>query len=171
MVAITSFAIYTTIPDTEAALCILAPAAAVAVVSWPGGLVRLGSGGAFAAVGVLAWVTAVGGIGRDGSIVGGLASLGLLLAEPLADWFGGVRGALNRHPTWRSAIGMGVAQGVLVLVTARVDGFRKEAATAGVMAGGALLVAAIACVVIGQIVRRQTQSAAGDVNGGSAVTR
>jgi hypothetical protein len=169
LVAITAFGIYVTIPDTEAALCILAPVAAVAVVAWPGGIVRLGSGGAFAAVGVLAWVTAFGGVGRDGSIVGGLACLGLLVAEPLADWFAGVRGALIRHPTWRSAIGMGLAQSALVLVTGRVAGFRDDKTVAAVIAGAALLLAAITCVVIGQIVRRRPQSLGASVD--SAVTR
>jgi hypothetical protein len=114
-------------------------------------------------------VTAFGGVGRDGSIVGGLACLGLLVAEPLADWFAGVRGALIRHPTWRSAIGMGLAQRALVLVTGRVAGFRDDKTVAAVIAAAALLLAAITCVVIGQIVRRRPQSLGASVD--SAVTR
>jgi hypothetical protein len=168
--AITVGGVYATVPDTESALCILAPAAAVAVIAWPGAVLRLGSGGAFAAIGVLAWVTAFGGIGRDGSIVGGLLSLGLLVAEPLACWFSGVHSALVRHPTWRSAIGMGTAHGALVFVTARVAGFRSGAGAAAIIGGVALLVAAVACVVVGQLSRRSRQSTADSI-GGSADTR
>ena len=62
--------LYFTVPDTEHALVLLGAALPLAVSSWPWPLARLGSGGAYAAVGLLAWTAATDGIGRLGAIIG-----------------------------------------------------------------------------------------------------
>jgi len=72
-----------TVGDTDVALALAPIAVLVAATAWPWPLTRLGGGGSAAAVGALAWVAAVGGVGRRSAVVGGLACLGLLIAEPL----------------------------------------------------------------------------------------
>ncbi|MEO6469621.1 MAG: hypothetical protein ABIP21_11015, partial [Acidimicrobiia bacterium] len=55
----------------------------LAFCGWPKRWSRMGAGGIGAAIGVFAWVAAIEGRGRPGSIVGAAASLGLFLAEPI----------------------------------------------------------------------------------------
>ena len=53
------------------------------LLSIPNALSPIGPAGSAAVAGVFTWVIFVGGRGRAGSVVGGLATLGILLAEPL----------------------------------------------------------------------------------------
>ena len=76
-------AVYFTLPDTELPLVMLGVAVPLALISFPQPLRRLGPAGATAAMGAYAWVVVLGGRGRAGSIVAGIAALGLLLVEPL----------------------------------------------------------------------------------------
>jgi len=156
--AIAVLGVYLTVPDTEAPLRIIVAAAAIGALGWPVGVLRFGAGGSFAAVGVFAWVAAVGGIGRAGSIVGGVASLGLLVAEPLARLLARIRGPLLRSPGALAAVGIGVGQAALVGVTARIAGLEKSKESAATIAGAALVVATIACVVVARWSRRRRLS-------------
>ena len=58
--------VYFTVPDTEHALVLIGAALPLALSSWPVPLARLGSGGAYAATGLLAWTAATDGVARAG---------------------------------------------------------------------------------------------------------
>lgn len=154
LLAITVIGVYLTVPDTEAPLSLLVPAVLLALVAWPAGRLRMGSGGSYAAVGLLAWATAFGGIGRVGSIVGGLASLGLLLVEPAARVIARFRGPLLPRPGFGAVVVVGTAQAALVLVTSRVAGFRRDGADAALLAGVALVGATIVAVLAARRARQ-----------------
>lgn len=83
LLAVTVVGIYYCVPDTLEAHVLLGATLPIVVVAWPLPLARLGAAGAFASAGVIAWVVAEGGWGRQSSIVGGLATFGLLVLEPL----------------------------------------------------------------------------------------
>jgi hypothetical protein len=80
---ITVGAVYSTVPDTEAARAVLGVALAVAVLGWPGSYARLGTGGAAASACMLGWVIGQGGVGRPGSVIGAVGTLGLFALEPI----------------------------------------------------------------------------------------
>ncbi len=75
--------LYTTVPDTELALVLFGAAIPISLLAWPRARARLGSGGAYAAIGLFLWVATIEGSGRAGSIVGAVATLALLVLEPL----------------------------------------------------------------------------------------
>jgi hypothetical protein len=156
--AIAVLGVYVTVPDTEAPLRVLVAAVLIGALGWPIGVLRFGSGGAYAACGVLAWTAAIGGIGRSGSIVGAVASLGLLLSEPVARVIARFRGPLVRDPRLMATLAMGIAQVGLVAVTARVAGLRRDEGEAGVIAAIALVAAVVACVVVARVNRRRRRS-------------
>lgn len=82
LLAVSVVGVYFTVPDTEEALVLLGSSLPLVLLAWPLPLVRLGAGGAMVATALLTWVVATGGFGRQSSIVGGLACLGLLALEP-----------------------------------------------------------------------------------------
>ena len=84
LLAITLVGIYYTVPDTEQALALLGAGLPILLLGWPRPLASIGRGGAFLLLGVIAWVSALGGIGRPSSIVGALSCMGLLVIEPVA---------------------------------------------------------------------------------------
>jgi hypothetical protein len=170
LLAIAVLGVFATVPDTEAPQRILVAAVLIGALGWPVGVLRFGAGGSYAAVGVVAWVAAVGGIGRAGSIVGGVACLGLLVAEPVARVLARIRGPLLRRPGALAAIGMGVAQVALVAVMSRVAGFEKTKDDAAVIAGTALAVSIVVCVVVARWSRRR-RSQSGGPTSESLVTR
>jgi hypothetical protein len=121
-----------TVPDTEAALVLAGAALPVAVLGWPFRLARLGSAGSLASLGLVCWMVGWGGGGRDGAVLGGLACLGLLLAEPLARLLSGRRSAdLWGRP---GVFAAGTAHLLLVLVASRVAGLQQALAAAAVVA-------------------------------------
>jgi hypothetical protein len=71
-----------TVPDTERAFALVGAALPLAFTGWPWRLVSLGPGGA-AAVGLFGWVATEAGAAREGAAIGVLASLGLMLGEPV----------------------------------------------------------------------------------------
>jgi hypothetical protein len=151
--ALAAAGVYFTVPDTEHALVLIGAALPLALSSWPLPLARLGSGGAYAATGLLAWTAATDGVARPASIVGGMASLGLLLAEPVGRAIArpGARPGAGPSPidhlpnTWFAALWIGVAQVCIVLVTSRVAGLRDGLASAVLISAGVLTIVAIAC--------------------------
>jgi hypothetical protein len=89
LLAVTAAGIWACVPDVEGPLVLLGAALTVALLGRPGplaarrpGLAGFGVAGSAAAAAVVVWVVATGGAGRPGSVVGGLACLGLLLVEP-----------------------------------------------------------------------------------------
>jgi hypothetical protein len=75
--------VYWTVPDTEAARAVFGVAIAIALLGWPLASRRFATAGAVASTCVLGWTIAQGGIGRAGSIVGGVATLGVFALEPI----------------------------------------------------------------------------------------
>jgi hypothetical protein len=134
--AVSVIGVYFTVPDTETALVALGAALPLTLLGWPWPLASLGGAGAYAAAGSLLWVVATGGVGRGSSIIGGIACLGLLAAEPLARLLHpGRRSVLDLLPDGRlGAVVAGVLHLGLVYVAARVAGTRATLAEATTVA-------------------------------------
>jgi uncharacterized membrane protein YgcG len=89
LIAISAAGVYLAVPDTELARVLLGVALPFVLLSIPNALSPIGPAGSAAVAGVFTWVIFVGGRGRPGSVVGGLATLGILLAEPVGRrWVG-----------------------------------------------------------------------------------
>jgi hypothetical protein len=90
LLAVAAAGAWAAVPDVEAALVVLGVAVPMTLLGWPSPLVRsgqppsLGVAGALGVAGLFAWMVAVGAAGRPGAAVGGLACLGVLVAEPVA---------------------------------------------------------------------------------------
>lgn len=144
---------YSTVPDTERAVIVFGAAVPLAVLGWPWPLASLGRSGASAAVGLLAWVAVTDGSARAGSTVGAIACLGVLLIEPVARMLpnAGKRepaptataGAGDGLAAWRTALPVIVLHLLLVIIAARIAGFRSSALEAAAIAGFALMVAVL----------------------------
>jgi hypothetical protein len=143
LLAVTAAGIWATVPDVEAALVLLGAAVPLTLLGWPGPLAgrspapaAFGIAGSVAVAAVLAWTVATGGAGRSGSVVGGLACLGLLAVEPAVRLLDPRRRSpldpLERRPGL--AVAALATQLVLVALAARVVGRPERAATALVLA-------------------------------------
>jgi len=84
LMAVSFVGVFFTIPDTEEAIVAVGVALPFALIGPPGRIAHLGGPGAFVSTGILVWVVASGGFSRPGSLILGTASLGLLVAEPVA---------------------------------------------------------------------------------------
>lgn len=166
LLAVTAAGIWATVPDVEAALVLLGAALPMALLGWPPFLARraparpppaFGVAGSLAVAGVLVWAVASGGTGRPGSVVGGLACLGLLAVEPAVRALDPRRRSpldpLERRPglAWAAL----AAQLVLVAVAARVVGRPERAATA---LGLAVLELGLAVAAGAAVARRPSRS-------------
>ena len=118
------------LPDTEVPLVLLGAAVPVAFLALDGRASSSASTGAFAALMVAAAL--VGGVGRPGAVVGGLACLGVLVLAPLAGW---------RARTRPDIVTLVLTHAILVLWVARVAGFRDSALTAALLCAPALAIA------------------------------
>jgi len=168
LLAVSTIGVYFTIPDTDVGLALFPIAALLALAAWPRPLVRLGAGGTAAAVGTLVWVSAVGGLGRSTAVIGGVACLGLLIAEPLGRLMAArPRGALggDGHGTWYVVL-IALVQLIVVYVASRVAGVRTQVGAAVTIATLDLGLVAIGTAVIAA--RRSRTTSDGD-DGASAV--
>jgi len=147
MLAITALGMWTTVPDTEQILVVVGVLTPMAFLGWP--VVRAAHGAAiYGVVGLLGWVAAVGGRGRPGSVVGGVACLGLLLVEPLVRRAWGRRGVLPSGPRSLRALGIFLVHAGAVLFAARVAGLRAGGPAAVLLAVVALALGAAGCAVV-----------------------
>jgi hypothetical protein len=140
LVAMSAAGIFWTVPDTEEAVIFLGAALPLAFLGWPRPLASLGTGGAHAIMGLVAWTAAVGGVGRPGSAVGAVACLGVLAAEPMARVLGSSHEtALDRVAgRWWGPLPVSVLHLVLVYLGSRVAGLRPSLVMAAVIAGAAI---------------------------------
>jgi hypothetical protein len=145
--AVTVAGVWATVPDVEAAVVVLGAALPPALLGWPSplarsGLVSLGLAGSLASAGLLVWVVATDGAARPGSMVGGLACLGVLAVEPVA------RRLAGRGPGGRPLppLPLAAAHLCLVAVAARVVGRRETVAEALPLAVAALAVGLVVAV-------------------------
>jgi hypothetical protein len=140
LVAMSAAGVFWTVPDTEEAVVFLGAALPIAFLGWPRPLASLGTGGAHAVMGLVAWTAAVGGVGRPGSAVGAVACLGVLAAEPIARALGSSHEiALDRAAgRWWGPLPLSVLHLVLVYLGSRVAGLRPSFVMAAVIAGAAI---------------------------------
>jgi len=116
LLAVGAVGVYFCVPDTEAPKALLgALLAGTMIVLEP----RLGHAlGQVTVTGLFVWVAAYGGLGRPGSVVGGVACLGVVLLIPLVRW--------SRATPARTAL-LVIAQCALVVFESRVAGFEHSA--------------------------------------------
>lgn len=144
MMAITAFGIWVTVPETEHARVLLGVSLPLAAATTRPVHARLSSAGAFALAGMIVWVVAVGGDARPGSIIGGWASLGVIVILPF------VRPAATMLIERRPFLIVGF-HALFVLVATRVIGLWESAVVASV---AVLFTAIAAFVAIGSFTRR-----------------
>ncbi len=139
--------VFAAVPDTEQAATLLGASLPLAVCGWPLGRARLGAPGAGAATALLIWVAAVGGRGREPSIIGAVGCLGLLVTLPAGQWLAGRTGRLRtvRRPG-RHLLALVLVQVVVVTVASRVAGVSAEIDVAVVVTAATLLAALAASV-------------------------
>jgi hypothetical protein len=153
--AVSAIGVYLAVPDTELARVMLGVALPFVLLSVPKAMCPIGPAGSAALAGFFAWVVFVGGRGRPGSVVGGLACLGLLLAEPVGRrWIGAVIATRTFVPHRRSrrpeeeyllaTAVAGVVQLAVALYASQIVG-REDGAIAAVVI---LAPAAVAAVLL-----------------------
>ncbi len=143
LLALAVAGLFFTVPDTETAVVLLGVAVPIGVAGWPLRAVSLGAPGVAMSLGIFVWVAAVGGQARPASVIGAVAALGLLVAEPLG------RRLLRTDVTViddlaadpSGALVVGAAQFLLVFVASRVAGLRSDPLAATTIAFGLLVVA------------------------------
>lgn len=125
-----------TVPDTERAFAVVGVALPLILLGWPKPIVSLGPGAA-AAAGVIGWIAAYAGNGRPGAAIGAVASLGLMLGEPIGRRLAGSHpSALLRLASagpLRSLVVVAI-HGVLVFGVARIAGLQEGAIPAMALA-------------------------------------
>ena len=143
--AIAVAGVWVTVPDTEEALVLLGATGALTLLAWPLRVARLGPVGSHALIGFYMWAVAWGGRGREGSIIGATAALGMLVAAPI-----GALLARRRQVTtdgW-PGVGLAVLQTVVVAVATRVAGLKSDQIDAAGIALPALSAALILWVMV-----------------------
>lgn len=136
--AITAFAVWTTVPDTELARLQLGVALPLAAATLRPVSAGMTSAGAFALAGVIAYIPALGGEDRPASIIGAWASIGVLALIPFAR-------TIWPHREHLGIVATFVLHSALVLVAARVIGLWVWAVPAAA-AAFALYAAALALI-------------------------
>ena len=109
LLAISVVSVFLTVPDTRIVLLAAGAALPWLVAGPPAKLARLGRSGSFAAVGMVVWLVATGGLGRPLSLFAGIATLGVLVVEPLV-------AALRGQDELRSDAGGSISDATLVAV-------------------------------------------------------
>jgi hypothetical protein len=119
LVAITAFAMWSTVPDTEDVRLLLGVALPLALGTLPPVSASLTTAGSFALGGLLAWLPTLGGAARPASTVGAWACLGVIVLLPIATllW-------PQRSIGTPAMFGL---QGIIALVAARVIGLWTDA--------------------------------------------
>jgi hypothetical protein len=158
--AIAAGGVYLAVPDTELARALLGVALPFALLSLPRPLSPIGPAGSAAIAGLFTWVVVVGGRGRPGSVVGGLAVIGLLAAEPIGRRTVGaiVLGSRFRYDRnrdeWVTIAAMcGVAQFVIALYASRVVAREDAALSALLILAPMAVIAVLAAPVLYQDLR------------------
>jgi hypothetical protein len=145
LLAISVAGVWLTVPDTEEALVLLGAMALPTLLAWPMGVARLGAVGVYPLVGLYMWVVAWGGRGREGSIVGAAAALGLLLAAPIGTWL--ARKQKVTTTGWPRVWLIGL-QVLVVAVTTRVAGLQTDPTAAAGIAAPVLVASVLLWVAV-----------------------
>lgn len=83
LIAISILTVFGTVPDTEVAVVAAGAALPWLLAGPPARAALLGRPGAFAVVGLLVWLVASGGYARTLALIAGVATLGVLVIEPV----------------------------------------------------------------------------------------
>ena len=145
LLAISVVGVWLTVPDTEEALVLLGAMALPTLLAWPMGVARLGAVGVHPLVGLYMWVVAWGGRGREGSIVGAAAALGLLLAAPIGTWLAHKQKVSTTAWPRFWLIGLQI---LVVAVTTRVAGLQTDPTAAAGIAAPALIASVLLWVAV-----------------------
>jgi hypothetical protein len=143
--AIAVAGVWATVPDTEEALVLLGAMAIPTLLAWPLRVARIGPIGAHTLIALYMWVVAWGGRGREGSIVGAAAALGMLVAAPIGSWV-----SRRTQGTESGRIGLALVglQLLVVGITTRVAGLQFDAGDAATIALPTLVGASVLWMVI-----------------------
>jgi len=144
LVAVSVAGVWVTVPDTDAVVASLGAAVPFGLLAFPYPLATVGRVFCGPVVGALVWNTLVGGLGRDGALVGGLASLGLLLIVPFVD--PRADRPLARSAQWQALPQLMAVQIALVLYASRIAGAPDSALAAAVLAAVGITVVAVVLV-------------------------
>lgn len=149
--AITILGIYVCVPETKRVLVLLGVALPLPLMGWPFAVASLGRAGSYTFVAVALWAAAFDGATRSSAIIGSVASLGLLVAEPAMRAIAGRRGPLelipDRIPAWLWVAPVALIHLAIVFVSSRVAGLRATTGEAlSVVAAEAI---ALVCVSLG----------------------
>jgi hypothetical protein len=117
--AIGAVGIYFCVPDTEAPKVLLGALVAGAAIGLEPRLTS--TRGVAMVTALFAWIAGYGGVGRPGSVVGGLACLGVVLLLPVARW---------RATSAARTVIVLLTQCALVVYESRVAGFEHSAGRA-----------------------------------------
>lgn len=160
---VTVVGMYEAVPDPDIALTLLGVALPLGLLGWPRPLARLGGSGSAAAVGLLGWVSAVGGTARQNAVIGGLACLGLFVAEPLARLLDRRRRSFLDRLAVRSRTAALVAfvHLVPVYVASHIAGLERNVALSGAIAAGDLAVSTGAAYAAARLAKRADEGADG----------
>jgi hypothetical protein len=146
LLAVSAAAACYTVPDTERALVVFGGATALATVGSVVAGQRLGRAGVAVMVGLLAWAVSFGAVARPTAVLGGMASLGLLLTGPIV---GHLRRQPHRLRSFAPVRDVGLVLGQLAVdvLTVRVIGrsltIRGAALRTAVVAAGTAGLAAL----------------------------
>jgi hypothetical protein len=127
LLAISAVGLYFCVPETDSLKALIGASVACAFVVFVPSLEP--TVGATAFTGLFVWLAGLGGVARAGSVVGGIACLGIVLLVPL------LRRCAN-------VVVLFVAQGALVAFVARVAGFEHSAWSALALCAAALVITA-----------------------------
>jgi hypothetical protein len=114
--------VWATVPDTERITIQLGVTASMLWISWPVGIAKVGRLGALLLPVVVCWAGVIGGVGRDGSVMGALGVVGTLA------WF-----LLPDRLRPRNGVHGVLFHALLVVVWSRIAGMAESAATAAVL--------------------------------------
>ena len=134
LLAITAVGVYGCTPDTERAVVVLGVALAVGCTGWPVRVTAVGSAGAAAFVGLVAWLAGTDGVARSGSVVGASACIGVLAFVPLMRWSGARLEDQRARWDVPSAVIALLAQIAVVGFCSRLAGLQSSALAAGAIA-------------------------------------
>lgn len=143
--------VYACVPDTEHAALVLGVAIPIACTGWPMRFMTVGSGGAAAIVGLVAWLAGTDGTPRSGAVVGACACVGVLMFVPLLDRSGVVLSGRNRLQGTRAVLAIVGCQALVVAACSRVAGLVDSIVWSALIAAVALgvtLVLVRACFLL-----------------------
>ena len=152
LLAVSAVGLYFTVPDTEHARILAGAVLPIALLCWPFALLRLGTGGAAAALGLFAWTAAIDGVGRPATAIAGVLCIGLLAIEPLSRWLSrrsvSPLEALRRLPMLLNAPAASAVHLGVVLVASRAisrlwQHTPRTAIAGGILVGGTTAIGAL----------------------------